>query len=230
MENAKKNERFLEILPSLGTYRSLLCLNGTLPGSDFFSLFNLPIIAADGAYDLLQKKNITADIIIGDCDSVKGTIGEKTKKIAIGDQSFSDFQKALKFLREARLLPSIVLGIGGGCMDHILNNISILAQTDSVAYMPPTLGFGMDNSMALSLPRGTKLSLFGMPSGRISTRGLRWELENQMLYFHAHNSCFNRTLGERVTFEVHEGKIFLVIYLKNVIDEGYAAALGTVRP
>jgi thiamine pyrophosphokinase len=138
----------------------------------------------------------------------------------MGDQSFSDFQKALKFLRETDLLPSVVLGINGGCVDHILNNISIVAQTDSLAYMPPTLGLGIDNSMALNLPRGTKLSLFAMPSARISTRGLRWELENQMLSFHAYNSCFNRTLGERVIFEVHEGKIFLVIYLKDVIDGG----------
>jgi thiamine pyrophosphokinase len=221
----KENERFLEILPALGTYRSLLCLNGTLPDRDFFSLFNLPVIAADGAYDLLQEKNITADIIIGDCDSVRGPIGEKTKKIVIGDQSFSDFQKALKFLGETDLLPSVVLGINGGCIDHILNNISIMAHTDSVAYMPPTLGLSIGNSMALSLPRGTKLSLFAMPAARISTQGLCWELENQMLYFHAYNSCFNRTLNERVVFELHEGKIFLVIYLKDVIDEGKMSIL-----
>jgi thiamine pyrophosphokinase len=218
----EEDKEFLAILPSLGVYRSLLCLSGTLPRRDFFLHFDLPIIAADGASNLLLRRGIAADVIIGDWDSVKEPIAERTKKIVIKDQSFSDFQKALRFTQENHLLPSIVLGINGGHIDHILNNVGILAQTDSIGYTAPNLCFSLRNHLALNLPIGTKLSLFGMPFGRISTYGLRWELENQELCFSGYTSCFNRTVAEWVTFDIHGGAIFLVIYLSDEVDEGSA--------
>jgi thiamine pyrophosphokinase len=215
-----EDKKFLALLPSLGIYRSLVCLSGTLPRRDFFSHFALPIIAADGASNLLFQKGIAADVVIGDWDSIKKPIAEKTKKIVIKDQSSSDFQKALKFVRENHLSPSIILGINGGYIDHILNNVGILAQTDSIGYISPNLCFAIRNHLALNLPVGTKLSLLGMSSGKINTYGLRWELENQELYFPGYTSCFNRTIAERVEFDVREGIILLIIYLNSMEDEG----------
>ena len=40
------------------------------------------------------------------------------------DQNSSDFQKAMKYLESQNLLPTIILGISGGYIDHILNNIN----------------------------------------------------------------------------------------------------------
>jgi thiamine pyrophosphokinase len=217
-----EDRKFLTILPSFGTYHSLLCLNGTLPDREFFSHFHLPIIAADGAYNLLKERGIAADIAIGDCDSIRGAVVQETQKIVMGDQSFTDFQKALKFAGENHLLPSIILGINGGYVDHILNNVAIFSQTDSIGYMSPNVGLVLRNHLTLNLPRATKLSLFAMPFGRISTKGLRWELENQKLHFPDYSSCFNRTMAEQVELEVAEGAIFLVIYLKNIMDAGSA--------
>jgi thiamine pyrophosphokinase len=216
----EEDKKFLDILPSLGIYRSLLCLNGNLPEYDFFSHFDLPIIAADGASILLLRKNIAADVVIGDWDSAKEPFAEKTKKVVIRDQSSSDFQKALKFIQENDLSPSIVLGINGGYLDHVFNNVGILSQTNSVGYFPPNIGFAVRCFLVLNLPIGTKLSLFGMPSGKINTQGLRWELKNQKLHFPEYNSCFNRTIVEQIGIDVYEGTIFLVIYLNDVIDGG----------
>ncbi|MDR0740127.1 MAG: thiamine diphosphokinase [Puniceicoccales bacterium] len=218
----EEDKRFLAILPSLGVYRSLLCLSGTLPEGDFFSHLDLPIIAADGASNLLSQRGIIADVIIGDWDSARAPIAERTKKIVIKDQSSSDFQKALKFIQENHLSPSIILGISGGYVDHILNNVGILAQTDSIGYATPNLCLSLRSYWTSNLPIGTKLSLFGMPSGKISTHGLRWELENQELCFSGYTSCFNRTVAEWVTFDIHGGTIFLAIYLSNEVDEGSA--------
>ncbi|MDR1907117.1 MAG: thiamine diphosphokinase [Puniceicoccales bacterium] len=215
-----EDKQFLTLLPSLGVYRSLLCLSGTLPDGEFFSHFDLPIIAADGASNLLSQRGIIADVVIGDWDSVREPVAARTKKVIIRDQSSSDFQKALKFIQENHLSPSIVLGINGGYMDHILNNVSILAQTDSIGYMSPNLGFVVRHDWAFNFPIGTKLSLFGMPSGRIDTRGLRWELKDQELHFPEYSSCFNRTVAERVEFDIGGGAIFLVIYLNDVVDGG----------
>ncbi|MDR1303446.1 MAG: thiamine diphosphokinase [Puniceicoccales bacterium] len=214
------DQKFLALLPALGAYRSLLCLKGILPGRTFFSHFNLPIIAADGAYNLLLEKGIVADVAIGDCDSIRAPIAPQTRKIVAENQDFSDFQKALKFVRENRLSPPIILGINGGYIDHILSNVAIFSRTDAVAYMPPNVAMVVRDRLALRLPLATKLSLFAVPFGRVTTRGLRWELENRELHFPEYNSCFNRTVAEQVAFEVAEGAIFLVIYLENIADAG----------
>jgi thiamine pyrophosphokinase len=216
----EEDKEFLALLPSLGVYRSLLCLSGTLPKRDFFLHFDLPIIAADGASNLLLRRGVVADITIGDWDSAKEPIAERTKKIVIKDQSSSDFQKALEFTKKNHLSPSIVLGINGGRIDHILNNVGILAQTDSIGSTTPNFCFSLHDHLALNLPIGTKLSLFGMPFGQISTYGLRWELKNQELCFSGYTSCFNRTIAEGVAFDIHGGTIFLVIYLSDEVDEG----------
>ncbi|MDR1590693.1 MAG: thiamine diphosphokinase [Puniceicoccales bacterium] len=215
-----EDKKLLAIVSALGKYRSLLCLSGALPERKFFAHFDLPIIATDGAANLLLRKGIVADVVIGDWDSVREPIGEKTKKIVIKDQSSSDFQKALKFAQENHLSPSIVLGINGGYIDHILNNVGILAQTDSIGYTPPNLCFSLRSHLILNFPMGTKLSLLGMPFGKISTRGLRWELKDQELHFSGYTSCFNRTVTEQVEFHVHGGAVFLIIYLSNMKDEG----------
>ncbi|MDR2806799.1 MAG: thiamine diphosphokinase [Puniceicoccales bacterium] len=218
-----EDQKFLEILPTLKTCRSLLCLHGILPKYSFFSHFDLPIIATDGAYDLLRRKGIEADVVIGDDDSVKQSVRAKTKKIVIKDQSLSDFQKALHFTQTHDLSPSVILGVNGGYVDHILNNISILAQSDSIGYMPPTLGLRIEHSLTLHLPQETKLSLFALPSAKVHTRGLRWELKKYWLHFPQNHSCFNRTVNEFVEIEVEEGSIFLVIYLQDIIDAGKTA-------
>ncbi|MDR0590706.1 MAG: thiamine diphosphokinase [Puniceicoccales bacterium] len=223
----KNEQKFLSILPLLGAYRSLLCLKGALPGRTFFSHFDLPIIAADGAYNLLWERGIVADVVIGDCDSIRVPIASKTRKIVAEDQDFSDFQKALKFARENHLSPPIILGINGGYIDHILSNIAIFAQTDAVAYMPPNVAMVVRDRLALRLPLATKLSLFAVPFGRVTTRGLRWELDDRELHFPGDNSCFNRTVAEQVAFEVAEGAVVLVIYLENIADMG-SAGIGII--
>jgi thiamine pyrophosphokinase len=191
-----------------------------LPGRAFFSHFDWPIIAADGAYNLLWEKGIVADIVIGDCDSIRAPIASKTRKIVVENQNFSDFQKALKFVRENRLSPPIILGVNGGYIDHILGNVAIFAQTDAIAYMPPNVAIVVRDRLALRLPLATKLSLFAVPFGRVTTRGLRWELENRELRFPEYNSYFNRTVAEEVAFEVTEGAVVLVIYLEKIADAG----------
>jgi thiamine pyrophosphokinase len=217
---SEADRKFLDLLPLLGEYRSLLCLKGALPGRAFFSHFDLPIIAADGAYNLLWEKGVVADVVIGDCDSVRVPIAPKTRKIIVEDQDFSDFQKALKFARENRLLPPIILGVNGGYIDHILNNVAIFAQADAVAYMPPNVAMVVRDRLRLRLPLATKLSLFAVPFGRVTTRGLRWELQDRELHFPEYSSCFNRTVAEQVSFDVAGGAVLLVIYLENVTDAG----------
>jgi len=204
----------------LGRYRSILCLNGTLPDPSFFLDSHLPIIAADGAANTLDHLGLSPDLIIGDLDSVSHSIRSQNKVLFCPDQNSCDYQKSLSYMKANDLLPAIVVGITGGCLDHILNNINIFLETDSLLYAPPLIGLVLKNDFRFSLPINTKLSLLGMPFASISSQGLKWELNHAMLRFPGANSCFNRNQSQTVAIKVHEGAALLLLYQDPIKDAG----------
>ena len=201
--------------------KTVLCLNGDLPNNrQFFA--NKFIVATDGAADKLIKMNITPMVIIGDLDSVENSDYHDIEMVHLPDQNQSDFQKALKYMSQRKLLPTVVCGANGGFIDHILHNINVILQNECVFYSPPLIGQVLQGpaTMNFSLSFNTKLSLLGMPKAKIRTSGLKWELDDAMLEFPGSNSCFNRTVNENISIEVLEGKLLLLIYSNYIEDMG----------
>ncbi|WP_367605511.1 thiamine diphosphokinase [Legionella sp. W05-934-2] len=119
-------------------YRSILCLNGDLPEASFFRQQQLPVIAADGAANHLKKMRLSPEIIIGDLDSIHAALRNNHPVLFEPCQNSSDFQKSMHYLHQQNLLPAIIVGMNGGYLDHILNNINIFMATNSLFYAPPT--------------------------------------------------------------------------------------------
>lgn len=195
-------------------YRSILVLDGDLPEKSFFES-GLPIIAADGAMNALHLLGITPKVVVGDLDSVNPALLTHIEVVHKPDQNSCDFEKALLFLEEKHLLPAIIVGINGGYIDHILNNINIFLQQGCVFYAPPIVGYTLEagKTHAFSLPLHTKISLMGFPNAQVSTQGLQWELQDYQMSFPGQNSCFNRTGLECIDITVHSGLILVLIYL-----------------
>ena len=207
---------------NLKGYRSILCLNGHLPASSFFIDRNLPIIAADGAANHLIRLGIPPKLIIGDLDSVQPALLEGYAFLHLPDQDSNDYQKAMNYLKENDLLPAIIVGINGGHLDHILNNINIFMGTNCLFYAPPVTGFVIQEKSRINflLPTQTKLSLMGIPEAILSSNGLKWELDNTHLTFPGKTSCFNRTQLSEIILEVHQGTVLVLIYEKKIEDAG----------
>lgn len=207
---------------SLDRFKSILCLNGALPSYQFFKELNVPIIAADGAANTLNALGINPDLIIGDLDSVNPRVRANSNVLYKPNQDTSDYQKCLLYLKEQQLLPAIVVGVTGGCLDHILNNINIFLTTDCILYAPPIIGFVLKAPMnqSHSLPKNTKISLIGMPNATVTSQGLEWELDRAELCFPGSNSCFNRTTKPTVKLTVHQGSALVLIYTEPSIDAG----------
>jgi thiamine pyrophosphokinase len=203
-------------------YRSILCLNGSLPSRDFFT-GALPLIAADGAANKLAAMNILPHMIIGDLDSVDAALLKTCEHIHDADQGSSDFQKCLAYMQDNILLPSIIVGVNGGYLDHVLNNINIFLQTDSIFYAPPMIGFTIKSgeSHHLKLAAGTKISLLGLPQATVTTRGLKWELDAQVLSFPGSNSCFNRAQHDEVMIAADSGDVLVLVYELTMNDAGW---------
>lgn len=231
------DQKFLEILPTLGRFRSIIGLNGRLPSAklvrQLMEQFHLPLIAADGAYDSLKKIGISADVLIGDLDSVQTLNKELFESIPhkndtlsiikIEDQDTSDFQKAYAYAAEQSLLPSIILGLNGGFFDHSLHNTELLMEMDAIAYDDPVLILTLTGTKNFRLKKNTKLSLFGAPVGKIDSEGLRWELKNFPLSFGKSRSIFNRCEADVQKLTVRKGRALLAIYLSSIDDAGAVA-------
>ena len=202
----------MSIIP-FSDYRSILCLNGTLPSVSFFKN-DLPVIAADGAANTLMRMGITPKVVIGDLDSLEVTLQHQLSTIFIQDQDRCDFSKSLEYLDKQQFLPTIVTGLNGGYLDHILNNVNLFLHTKNLCYAPPIVGWVVSSSeyKEFVLPKHTKISLLGIPSALVSTRGLQWELDQYSLAFPGKTSCFNRSIKSMVRVEVHEGCVFVLIY------------------
>jgi thiamine pyrophosphokinase len=206
-------------------YQSILCLNGLLPDSSFFLSLNLPVIAADGAANSLLELGIVPELIIGDLDSFNPSIAMNHKTLHLEDQNSTDFQKSLSYLKTKKLLPAIVVGINGGHLDHILNNINIFLETDCILYAPPIIGYVLKEKTQRQflLPINSKISLMGIPSASLSSKGLRWELNKSNIAFPGNTSCFNRTKESKITLEIYTGTVLVLVYDKAEIDAGYDA-------
>jgi len=195
------------------TYRSILCLNGHLPPQHFFESVNLPLIAADGAANTLRSRGLTPQLVIGDLDSVQADL--EGPSLHIQDQNRCDYEKCMEYLEKEDLLPAIILGVNGGDLDHILNNISIFVKSvrGNLLYAPPLYGAVLDSpDHLITLPPHTKISLLGLPEARLTTRGLVWDLRDRKLYFPGVNSCLNRAHASQVHIHVREGKVLFLAH------------------
>jgi thiamine pyrophosphokinase len=205
----------------LREYNSILCLNGTIPEASFFAK-KLPIIAADGAANKLASLGIKPNAIIGDLDSFVGDNHIGVEIIYLPDQNKTDFEKALDFIDQKGLAPCLVTGVSDGFIDHILNNINIIINKGCSIYAPPILGYVLNAPYKFNMEfkLTTKISLFGISKTIVKTKGLKWELNNQILTFPGLNSVLNRTIETNITIEVIEGNLLLLIYVETIKDKG----------
>jgi thiamine pyrophosphokinase len=204
------------------SYHSILCLNGQLPSREFF-LGQKPIIAADGAANKLKEMQITPAIIVGDLDSVDKTLLTTSPFIQDKNQSSTDFEKCLAYLKNENLLPALIVGIDGGYLDHILHNINLFLATECIFYTPNMMGFTIktNSQKKFSTQIGTKISLLGLPTAVVTTQGLKWELQENQLTFPGNTSCFNRALTQTLHVHVHQGNLLVLIYHDIISDAGW---------
>ncbi|MDR2646233.1 MAG: thiamine diphosphokinase [Holosporaceae bacterium] len=203
----------INVLEDLYKYKSILCLDGDLP-CDLIKKINLPIIAADGAANTLIPNGLEPMMIIGDLDSVDPSLLSNRAHWRVECQDSTDFEKSLNFIKAKSLDPTIVMGISGGCIDHTLGNISIFSETEFIAISGNIIFMPLNGSRNFNVPIGTKISIFGMPSCTIRSKGLKWELNGQ-ISLSGKNSISNRAATAIVELEILSGRAMIFIYRRS---------------
>ncbi len=173
------------------------------------------VVCADGGARHAVALRVKPDFIVGDMDSLPKSLPKTWKKTLYWcdfDPERSDLDKALDFARSLGARAVRVAGVLGGGLDHELVNFAALEES----------GAGLDLTVidggaarllgpgrhSLPFKKGARFSLLAAPRARLSLRGARFGLKNELL------RRGSRGLGNRaegiVVLSVREGRVWVV--------------------
>lgn len=206
-------------VPSACRMRALVSLSGTLPpAGDLRRLRYDTVIAADGSAWQLLERGIIPHIVVGDLDSFRQrpyaeTAFPGTHILHIPDQESTDFEKALRTGMDFGATEFLVVGMNGGELEHTLNNWSILLRYSHrvpiAVFDAGRLGQVVSSSLHLATEPGEVISLIPQPRARLTTRGLVWELSDEILELGNREGARNQARLPHVELTVHEGSLMV---------------------
>jgi thiamine pyrophosphokinase len=189
------------------------------------------VIAADSGLDHALAMNVGVDLLIGDLDSVsEGALaryGDGPVERHPVDKEMSDLELAVRYaLRQAP--PSIlVVGGGGGRLDHLLANTAVITGPDlfrtTIAWYTGTTRIHIvRDRIELSGEVGDLLTLLpcGGDAGGITTTGLAWPLLEDNLALGTTRGLSNVWTDSVVTVNVGTGALMAIHTPSEPISSG----------
>lgn len=159
------------------------------------------LVAADGGANHAFKLDHELTALIGDLDSVDPAIvsslsSERVHRIS--EQETSDFDKCLRSVSAPLIL---AVGFTGARLDHELAAFSVLvryAHKPVVFLGPEDVVFVAPRQFNLSLPVGTRVSLFPMGEVQGQSSGLKWPIDGIDFSPEKRIGTSNETVSENV--------------------------------
>ncbi|WP_281984043.1 thiamine diphosphokinase [Thalassorhabdomicrobium marinisediminis] len=170
------------------------------------------VVCADGGADVALRAGLRPAAVIGDLDSISDDARAAFDAVLhpVAEQDSTDFDKALR-----HVTAPLVIGVGflGRRFDHSLAALHVLLKyrhrpvillgEDDVVFVPPPL-------LVLDTDAGQRVSLLPLMPGRVSTRGLRWDVAGAEMSMADFIGSSNEATGPRV--EVHsDGGLALIL-------------------
>jgi thiamine pyrophosphokinase len=181
------------------------------------------VVAADSGLEQVHAHGLTAHRLVGDMDSVRdhtreqavqrGTVVERHPT----DKDATDLELALAAAKAAGASRMLVVGAGGGRLDHFLANVLLLAAPDWAgidvhALIGPAHVAVVRDRVVLHGAAGSTLSLLpaGGPALGITTTGLRWPLRDEDLAPGTTRGVSNEMTDRTATVAVRDGVLLAV--------------------
>ncbi len=188
------------------------------------------LICADGGTRHALALGLTPHIIIGDLDSLPDDL--QTELSARGtrfiihprDKDATDLELALEYAIREGAEDILLLGLLGGRLDQTLANVFLLALPQ---WNPARLWLMDGPDTAYLLRDQDTLHLRGTPGDTVSlipltptvhgvtTRGLRWPLQDATLHFGRTLTVSNELVAAEAEVTVRRGKMMVVIRERN---------------
>lgn len=181
------------------------------------------VVAADSGADHALQMGLGIDVVVGDMDSIDPSVLESLRNDGVEidlhptDKDRTDLELAMA--RAAMVVPDriVVVGLGGGRLDHALANVMVLGAD---LYGDATVE-GLVGSARLTVIRGSRtlsggvgemvslLPLLGHAEG-VSTEGLAFALDNEPLHPGSARGVSNRFVAPEATVSVSHGALIAV--------------------
>ncbi|MBN1633755.1 MAG: thiamine diphosphokinase [Ignavibacteria bacterium] len=202
--------------------KAVIFLNGVFPHTKVISAnINTAdyLIAADGAANLLKDIQITPDVIIGDLDSIEKNVlkyflAKDVPVIKYTEQETTDFEKSLNFVLQTAIKDVIIFGFTSLRPDHSLNNFSVLKRYYkklNIKFIDDTFIIEfIKKKVSFKYRKNRLISLLPFPGARgITTKGLRYSLNDESLSLGVREGTLNVATSENVTVSFKTGDLIL---------------------
>lgn len=152
---------------------------------------NKTLICCDGACNRLFKMGYPLpDVVVGDLDSIRSDYKEQlgSRLHNVSDQDTNDLTKSIKyFVSHYDHKEVCILALTGLREDHSIANMSLLPTyvklgVDKII-VPTNYGvmYCFRGKAKFEAPKGTQISIFTFDRSAVTTHGLCWELNHQIL-------------------------------------------------
>lgn len=192
---------------------------GTLPS-------NCMVIAADSGVDLAPILGLDISVVIGDMDSIDTTALEALKALGTtvvqhaADKNESDAELALHYAASLGITRLIVIGGGGGRLDHQLALFAVMFL-DSLRGTRLEVRLGHSRAypvragetVAVDCVAGDVIGLipFGGDAHGVTTSNLHWPLHDESLIAAASRGISNRAMSDEFSVTVTTGCLIVTV-------------------
>lgn len=182
------------------------------------------IIAADSGFDTALKMGIKPDIIIGDMDSISNKekiLQYPPEKVLIfpKDKDETDTELAIKYLKDVNINEIIIIGGGGGRMDHFLAIVLLFDREFSpdIWYTNSTRFQKITGSINISLKKDILVSFFPTGKGvcRMKSKGLKWPLDG-LVWSRGDMGISNIVTQDPFSIDMIEGRLIMMNQIKDL--------------
>lgn len=187
-------------------------------GLDFMPTSTDFVIAADAGIRYLEQCGITADLVIGDFDSLEQAPTHPNMKALNAEKDDTDMLAAVREGIKAGYSSFHIYCGMGGRIDHTIANMQILAYLSQNKMQ----GFLFGKDSIITAITNRELSFDPIPSGYISIfsyteksegvylNGLKYKLENASLTNTYPLGVSNEFIGEESSISIDSGTLLIV--------------------
>lgn len=176
------------------------------------------VACADSGTDAALAWGLKPDMVVGDMDSISGGSAlESLSPEAVirleSEKDDTDTEAALAELWRRGRRDIVIVGGGGGRLDHLLGIVALFDRRPSPSAWlgPGQRAFALEGSIEEACAAGELLSVFplGGETLRMRSDGLRWPLEG-LEFNKGYFGISNRTTAERLRLEVVSGVALII--------------------
>ncbi len=185
----------------------------------------VPVLAVDGGVRHCINMRIFPDLVIGDMDSVNiklmEKLGSNKKEIkfinASTSKDESDTQLAVDYLTKLGFKKIIIVGALGDRIDHTFANLVLLTSPQyddaDIKIIDENNEVSVINkSSEINGEKGKRVSLFSLSpfTHFISTKGLKYRLNNEKLLFSPVRGLSNELTEDKASIKIKKGLLLVV--------------------